>query len=139
MGAAKITVQAKVLGDRQKVWEYYMNSKHIVNWNFADPSWHCPAAENDLRLEGEYFARMEAKDGSFGFDFKAIYDEVKVGKSFAYTLEDGRKVVGIFQDNNGETMLTLTFDAEDQNSVEMQKSGWQAILDNFKKYVENES
>lgn len=137
MSSTKITVQAKVLTDRHKVWDYYMNPKHIVNWNFADSSWHCPAAENDLKVGGEYCARMEAKDGSFGFDFKAIYDEVKVGENFAYTLEDGRKVVGDFEDDNGSTTLTLTFDAEDQNSIEMQRSGWQMILDNFKKYVEN--
>ena len=137
MSSTKITVQAKVLTDRHKVWDYYMNPKHIVNWNFADSSWHCPAAENDLKVGGEYCARMEAKDGSFGFDFKAIYDEVKVGENFAYTLEDGRKVVGDFEDDNGSTTLILTFDAEDQNSIEMQRSGWQMILDNFKKYVEN--
>ncbi|MAC96421.1 MAG: activator of HSP90 ATPase [Flavobacteriales bacterium] len=137
MSSTKITVQAKVLTDRHKVWDYYMNPKHIVNWNFADSSWHCPAAENDLKVGGEYCARMEAKDGSFGFDFKAIYDEVKVGESFAYTLEDGRKVAGDFRDDNRSTILTLTFDAEDQNSIEMQRSGWQVILNNFKKYVEN--
>lgn len=137
MSSTKITVQAKVLTDRHKVWDYYMNPKHIVNWNFADSSWHCPAAENDLKVGGEYCARMEVKDGSFGFDFKAIYDEVKVGESFAYTLEDGRKVAGDFRDDNRSTILTLTFDAEDQNSIEMQRSGWQVILNNFKKYVEN--
>ena len=86
----KITVSALIHADVEKVWDYYTNPKHIVNWNFADPSWHCPNATNDMKIGGTYKARMEAKDGSFGFDFEAIYTEIEEGKSFTYEF-GGRK------------------------------------------------
>jgi len=137
MNAVKLTVQANIAADRKKVWDYYTNPKHITKWNFASDDWHCPKASNDLRVGGKYSATMEAKDGSFGFDFEAIYDEVIDQKTFTYTMGDGRKATADFDAVGNQTKLTVTFDAETENSEEMQKGGWQAILNNFKKYVES--
>ncbi|MEF9476445.1 SRPBCC family protein [Chryseobacterium sp. RRHN12] len=132
----KITVSATINADAQKVWNYYTNPEHITRWNFADPSWQCPSASNDMKVGGKYAARMEAKDGSFGFDFEAVYNEINEGKNFTYTMPDGREVHVDFKENNGQTQLNVAFDPENQNPEEMQKGGWQAILDNFKKYTE---
>lgn len=137
MNAVKLTVQATIAADRKKVWEYYTNPKHITQWNFATDDWQCPKAENDLRVGGKYSARMEAKDGSFGFDFVAIYDEVIDQKTFTFTMEDGRKATATFEPVGNQTKLTVAFDAETENSEEMQRGGWQAILNNFKKYAES--
>ena len=137
MKTEKITVQATIAADRKKVWDYYTNPKHITQWNFADPSWHCPKAENDLRIGRKYFGRMEAKDGSFGFDFEAIYCELVVGETFTYDMMDGRQASVTFNEYANQTEVHVTFDAETENSIERQRSGWQAILDNFKNYTEN--
>ncbi|RDI15856.1 SRPBCC family protein [Flavobacterium sp. AG291] len=137
MSATKITVGATIAAGKDKVWDYYTNPKHIVNWNFASDDWHCPSAENDMRVGGKHSSRMEAKDGSFGFDFEAIYDEVVDNNRIIYTIADGRKVMVGFQEKDGKTDVEVVFEAESQNPVEMQKGGWQAILDNFKKYAEN--
>jgi uncharacterized protein YndB with AHSA1/START domain len=136
MNATKITVQATISADRGKVWDFYTNPKHITKWNFASEDWHCPSAENDMRVGGKYKARMEAKDGSYGFDFETIYDEVVDKEKFSYTMGDGRQATTRFENLGDKTRVNITFDAEGQNSEEMQKSGWQAILNNFKKYVE---
>jgi len=136
MSATKITVQANVAADVKKVWDYYNNPEHITKWNFASDDWQCPSAENDLRVGGKYRSRMEAKDGSWGFDFEAIYDEVVDGEQFTYTLPDGRQVSVDFKDLGDQTAVTVTFDAETENPADMQQNGWQAILDNFKKYTE---
>ena len=135
MKAQKITVQATINADKNKVWNYYTNPKHITKWNFADPSWHCPSAENDMKIGGKYRARMEAKDGSFGFDFEAIYSEIIEGEQFTYQF-DGRTATVIFNVINNHTEITVIFDPENENPIEMQKGGWQAILNNFKKYTE---
>lgn len=135
MSLEKITVQATLNADKNKAWDYYTNPAHIVNWNFADPSWCCPRAENDLQVGGKYNARMEAKDGSFGFDFKAIYTEIITGEQFTYGFE-GRTVAVVFKEEDNKTEITIVFDAETENSIELQKNGWQAILNNFKKYTE---
>lgn len=132
----KITVSAIVNADLKKVWDDYTNPVHITKWNFADPSWHCPSASNDMRKGGKYSARMEAKDGSFGFDFEATYDEIIEGEKFTYTIADGRQATVTFKNDGGKTEVKVTFDPEGQNPAEMQKNGWQAILDNFKKYAE---
>ena len=132
----KITVTATINADTNKVWEYYTNPIHITKWNFADPSWHCPFASNDLQVGGKYSARMEAKDGSFGFEFEAVYDEVIDGEKLTYTMTDGRQADVTFKRLRNTTEVIVTFDAETENPAEMQKSGWQAILDNFKKYTE---
>jgi len=138
MTATKITVQATVLGNSGKVWECYTSPKHIVRWNFASLDWHCPSASNDLQVGGKYIARMEAKDGSFGFDFWAVYDEIITNKKLAYTMGDGRQAAVIFDGmQNNTTTVTITFEAENVNPVDLQKTGWQAILNNFKQYVES--
>jgi uncharacterized protein YndB with AHSA1/START domain len=131
----KITVSATIHSDLKKVWDYYTNPKHIVNWNFADPSWHCPSASNDMKLGGTYLARMEARDGSFGFDFEAVYTKIMEGKSFEYTF-GGRTVHVSFEKLGNQTEVIIEFDPETENPIEMQQNGWQAILNNFKKYVE---
>ena len=136
MTEQKITVKASILADSKKVWDYYTLPEHITKWNFATDTWHCPSASNDLRKGGKYVARMEAKDGSFAFDFEAIYDEITDNK-IAYTMTDGRKATIDFIANNNATDVIITFDAEQQNPAEMQKEGWQAILNNFKKYTES--
>ncbi|MGV2452231.1 UNVERIFIED_CONTAM: SRPBCC family protein [Ralstonia mannitolilytica] len=133
----KITVSAAINADAQKVWNYYTQPEHITRWNFADPSWQCPSASNDMKVGGKYAARMEAKDGSFGFDFEAVYNEIKEGENFTYTMPDGRQVHVDFKENNDQTHVDVAFDPENQNPEEMQKGGWQAILDNFKKYTES--
>ena len=132
----KITVKTTVHAPIQKVWEYWTEPEHITKWNNASDDWHTPLAENDLTIGGKFLTRMEAKDGSFGFDFSGIYDEVNVNEVISYTLGDGRKVTITFKGQGNETEVIETFDAETTNPIEMQQAGWQAILDNFKKYVE---
>ena len=136
MQSTQITVTVNVLADRKKAWDYYTQPGHITNWNFASDDWICPSAKNDLRIGGIYAARMEAKDGSFGFDFEAVYDEIKEGERLVFTLGDGRKTTVTFEDHENATKVAVTFDAEMQNAIDMQRDGWQAILNNFKKYVE---
>jgi uncharacterized protein YndB with AHSA1/START domain len=135
MEMEKITINTTVSADKQKVWDYYTKPEHITKWNYADPSWHCPTATNDLKVGGRYFARMEAKDGSFGFDFDAVYKEVNQGQSFTYEF-GGRLASIVFNEANGQTEVTVTFDPETENSIDLQRQGWQAILDNFKNYTE---
>lgn len=133
---AKITINAVVNAPLQKVWDYYSQPEHVTKWSFADESWHSPRAENDLRTGGKFLTRMEAKDGSAGFDFEGIYDSVEQLKSFQYTMSDGRTVSTAFTDMGEQTEITVTFDPETENEPEFQRQGWQAILDNFKEYVE---
>ncbi len=137
MSATKVTVGISVNADVAKVWNYWTQPEHIVNWNFAHESWHCPSATNDLRPGGSFSSRMEARDGSFGFDFGGVYDDVKEHQLIAYTLGDGRKVEVTFEKANDGCNITTVFDAENQNPVEMQQMGWQAIANNFKSYTES--
>lgn len=137
MEPTKITVAATVAADANKAWDYYTKPEHITQWNFATDDWQCPKAENDLRTGGKYTARMEAKDGSFGFDFEAVYDEVNKPHTLTYTMGDGRKAATHFEDLGGSTKVTTTFDAEQEHDADMQQQGWQAILNNFKQYTEN--
>jgi uncharacterized protein YndB with AHSA1/START domain len=136
MTKEKITVQAEVSADIKKVWEYYTSPEHITKWNFASDDWHCPSASNNLKPGGKYSARMESKDGKFGFDFEAVYDEVVEEEKIIYTMLDGRKAEVIFNKRSDKTEVIITFDAESEHPVEMQRDGWQAILNNFKKYTE---
>ncbi|MCZ7555464.1 MAG: SRPBCC family protein [Bacteroidia bacterium] len=136
MSYTPITIEASIAADTAVVWEYYTKPEHIIGWNFATPEWQCPAAENDLRAGGRYFARMEAKDGSYGFDFEAVYDEVIPQEKIAYTMGDGRRATTTFEGLGATTKVTTIFDAEASNPLEMQRAGWQAILDNFKSYCE---
>lgn len=137
MPSPKITIQATISADRQKTWDFYTQPEHITQWNFATEDWQCPSASNDLRVGGMYRARMEAKDGSFGFDFEAIYDEIAPGERLVYTMTDGRQVAVNMKSQGHQTEITVTFEAESQHSLEMQQNGWQAILNNFKKHVES--
>lgn len=138
MSNSKITVRATISADAHKVWDYYTNPTHIVNWNFADPSWHCPSAENDMQVGGAYNARMEAKDGSFGFNFEAVYTEILQGESFSY--EFGGRLASVHFNRVGDqTEVVVSFDPEHENPIEMQQAGWQAILNNFKNYTESQS
>ncbi|HEX2631104.1 MAG TPA: SRPBCC family protein [Chitinophagaceae bacterium] len=131
-----ITVQNTINAPVAKVWEYYTTPAHIITWNTPHESWHTTRAENDLRVGGSFVSRMEAKDGSFGFDFGGIYDEVRTHELIAYTMGDGRKVSATFTSEGNATTVVVKFDAETQNSEEIQRGGWQAILDNFKKHTE---
>lgn len=134
----KIKIDITILAPVEKVWDYYNEPEHIVKWNFAHESWECPKSENDLRVGGKFNNRMEAKDGSFGFDFVGVYDEVVENQLIKYHMEDGRKVEIIFEEiDENTTKIKISFDPETQNSVEMQREGWYAILNNFHKHVEN--
>lgn len=133
---ATITVEATVHAPVDKVWEYWTEPQHITKWCNASDDWHAPNAENDLRPGGKFLTRMEAKDGSFGFDFGGVYDEVRLNELISYTMGDGRKVTINFISQDHDTKVIETFDAETTHSIEMQEAGWQAILDNFKKYSE---
>lgn len=134
-GLGTITIEATIDAPLERVWTCWTSPEHITQWNFATDDWCCPSAENDLRVGGRYRARMEAKDGSFGFDFEAVYDTVTPNEELVYTLEDGRRVQTTFTHEGGTTTVTTSFDPERDNPVEMQRGGWQAILDNFAKYV----
>lgn len=131
-----ITVSTIVNAPVATVWEAWSSPEHIMKWNSASPDWHTPKAENDLRKGGKFSSRMEARDGSFGFDFGGVYDEVKEHELIEYTMGDGRKVSITFAAAGNTTTVTETFDAEETNPVEMQRGGWQAIMDSFKKYTE---
>ncbi len=113
--------------------------EHIIHWNNASDDWHTPKAENDLREGGTFTSRMEAKDGSMGFDFGGTYTKVVLNKTIEYAMSDGRKVSIVFDSRGGHTHITETFDPESENSREMQQQGWQAIIDNFKKYAESQN
>ena len=131
-----ITVYTTIKAPLAQVWEYWTNPAHITNWNFASIEWHCPKATNDLTVGGSFNWRMEAKDGSMGFDFTGTYNHFIEGEFIAYTISDGRKVEIRFTEIGEEVRFSESFEAEEINPAEMQKAGWQSILDNFKKYVE---
>lgn len=132
-----IKIQATIKATPEKIWEAYTQAEHIVHWNFASPDWHCPSAEVDLKAGGQYKARMEAKDGSFGFDFLAVFDEVIPYSQIHYTLGDGRKVKTRIEPQNDLTKVETLFEPESENPRDLQEQGWQAILNNFKNYVES--
>ena len=131
-----ITVETTVNAPVQKVWEYWTKPDHITKWNFASDDWHSPWAKADFREGGTFTARMEAKDGSMGFDFGGVYDVIRPNEYIAYTIGDGRKVKINFTPQGNKTKVVESFEAEDTHSIEMQKGGWQSILDNFRKYTE---
>lgn len=132
----KITVKVTVKASLEKAWQYWTMPEHITKWNFASADWHAPTAENDLRVGGKFISRMESKDGTMGFDFEGIYTTVEIHKFIEYVLEDDREVSIEFISIGNETEIVETFDAENENPIDMQRGGWQMILDNFKKYVE---
>jgi uncharacterized protein YndB with AHSA1/START domain len=132
-----ITVGTTINAPVKKVWEYWTKPEHITRWNSASDDWHTPSATNDLKVGGSFSCRMEAKDGSMGFDFGGVYDAIRENEYIEYTLGDGRKVKVTFTAVENGTKVSESFDAETTNSREMQKAGWQSILENFKKYTEN--
>lgn len=132
-----ITIESKIHAPLEKVWQYWTLPEHIINWNHASDDWHAPSAENDLRTGGKFIFRMESKDGSMGFDFNGIYDIVIPNEQIAYTIEGGRKVNILFSSDGETTNVKEIFEPEDENFIELQRNGWQAILDNFKKYSES--
>ena len=133
-----ITIEAKINAGVEKVWEMWTDPKHIIHWNYASDDWHTPRAENDLRIGGRFLSRMEARDGSNGFEFSGKYNNIQYCKFIEYILDDDRKVQVLFEPEGNVTKVTETFEAEHSNSIELQQTGWQAILDNFKKYVESD-
>jgi uncharacterized protein YndB with AHSA1/START domain len=137
MEKTNVTIETTVNAPVDKVWEMWNKAEHITKWNAASDDWHSPRAENDVRDGGKFNIRMEAKDGSFGFDFAGVYDKVITNELLEYTMEDDRKVSVVFTSEGGKTRVVETFETETENSVDMQRAGWQAILDNFRKYAES--
>ncbi len=131
-----ITVQTTVNASVEKAWKVWNEPEHITKWCSGSPDWHTPRAENDLRVGGKLQSRMEAKDGSAGFDFVGTYTDVKKYQKIVYVMEDGRNVTIAFFTNENKTTIIETFDAENENPIEMQREGWQTILNNFKAHVE---
>jgi len=136
MAFKKLKIEALVQAPISRVWECWTRPEHITQWNFASDDWCCPSARVDLRPGGNYCARMEAKDGSMGFDFEAKYEDVVHEGRVALLLGDGRRAVTQFERLGNDTRVVTVFDAETQNSLELQQQGWQAILNQFKKHVE---
>ena len=130
-----ITVSITTYENIEKVWDYYNQPDHVVNWNFATDDWHCPFAENDLKVGSDFKYTMASKDGKMSFDFVGTYSEIVLHEKIAYTIADGRKVMITFGKSDGKVTVTVTFEPENMNSHELQRSGWQSILDNFKKYT----
>lgn len=136
-GRIVVTVENIIHAPIQKTWDCWTKPEHIIHWNYASVDWHSPRAENDLRVGGCFNTRMEAKDGSIGFDFEGIYDEVKENELIKYSLADGREVTIQFVEMDNNTKVIESFHSETENTIELQQTGWQAILDNFKKYTES--
>ena len=132
-----VTVEATVNLPVEKVWEFWTKPGHITEWCSPSDDWHAPYAENDLRVGGRFKTTMAARDGSVSFDFEGTYTSVEPHRNIEYTIDDGRKVQISFLPQGNETKLIETFEAEDTNPLEMQRGGWQAILDNFNSFVEN--
>lgn len=132
-----IQIQQTINASIERTWDFYTSPSHIINWNFASDDWCYPSAENDLNIGGKYKARMEAKDKSFGFDFEATYTQIVPYQSFQYQIADGRLVDVKFDNVGNQTTITIIFEAETINPIDLQQKGWQAILDNFKKYIES--
>lgn len=132
-----ITVQTTVNAPIEKVWAYWTEPEHITKWAFASQDWEAPQAENDLQVGGKFSTRMQAKDGSAGFDFGGVYTAIEDRELIEYDMDDGRHVKIEFESTPGQVNIIQTFDPENENPLEMQRGGWQAILDNFKDYVES--
>ena len=133
----RITVETVVNAPLEKAWKFFNEPEHITQWAFASDDWHAPYAENDVRTNGKFKTTMAAKDGSFSFDFEGVYTSVVPNKSIAYAMPDSRQVKVEFTTQGTGTKVTETFDPESENSLDMQRAGWQAILDNYRKHVES--
>lgn len=136
MNNRMITVSCTVNAPVEIAWHYWNSPEHITQWCSASPDWHTPKSENDLKIGGRFTSRMEAKDGSMGFDFGGVYTDVRENEFIAYTMDDGRKVTIEFKENEETTEIVEQFEPEEQNPKEMQQAGWQAIMNNFKAYTE---
>ena len=132
-----ITVETSVKAPIDKVWRYWSEPEHITRWATASDDWHAPYADNDLRKDGKFKTTMAAKDGSFSFDFEGVYTNVKQNNVIEYVMGDGRKAKILFEEKGNETRIVDTFNPENENPLDMQRDGWQAILNNFKKYTES--
>ncbi len=135
--ATPITVQTVVNSPVQKAWDAWTKPEHVTKWNQASSDWHSPRGTNDLREGGKFVYRMESKDGTIGFDFGGTYTKVVPLKQIEYVMDDKRAVSVTFEEQGDSTRIVETFDAESENSPEMQRQGWQAIIDNYKKYTES--
>lgn len=133
----KISIETKIKAPIDVVWKLWTTPEHIINWNFASDSWCCPNAINDLKPNGQFNWRMEAKDGSMGFDFTGTYQQIQTNELITYLMDDGRAVSINFLIEADQVKVVETFEAEGSNSDELQRLGWQAILNNFKSYVES--
>jgi uncharacterized protein YndB with AHSA1/START domain len=134
-----ITITATIIAPVSTVWEFWTKENHIMNWNFATTEWHCPSAKNDLTKGGEFHYTMAAKDNSMSFDFWGTYQKIEIEKLIEIVLGDQRKMSVYFESTANGTLITETFDPEQENPIELQQTGWKMILDNFKKYVEENS
>lgn len=133
-----ITIEAMINAPVAKVWEHWTNPQHIIRWNNASDDWHTAWAENDLQEGGKFSSRMEARDGSMGFDFAGEYTKVDQHRSIEYRMGDDRFVQVDFEAEGDRTIVKEHFEAEQTHPIEMQRDGWQAILNNFKRHVEND-
>jgi uncharacterized protein YndB with AHSA1/START domain len=131
-----ITVIVEVKASLAHVWEKWTEPQHVMHWNFASVDWHCPDAENDLRVGGKFTYTMAARDGQMSFPFSGVYTEIADQQRIAYVMADGRKVLVEFKQTHDGVVVTETFDPENENPVDMQQAGWQAILNQFKQYAE---
>jgi uncharacterized protein YndB with AHSA1/START domain len=131
-----VNISATVNAPVTKTWDYWTNPDHMTKWNHASDDWHSPWAKSDFREGGQFSARMEAKDGSMGFEFGGVYNVIRNHEYIEFTMGDGRKVKTSFSPQGETTVVTESFEAEDLHPVDFQRMGWQAILDNFKKYTE---
>jgi len=130
-----ITVQSTINAPVAETWHYYTEAEHVINWNFASEDWHCPKAVNDLSVGGNFKITMAAKDGDMSFDLEGTYDEIVEPRHIAYTLVNGRKVTVDFSKQTEGTRVTINFEPEGENSHDEQRSSWESILGNFRKYV----
>ena len=133
---AQITVETVVPVAPTEAWQAYTAPDAITEWNFASPDWHCPSADVDLRAGGQHCARMEAKDGSMGFDYEGVYEMVEPKRGCVLALTDGRRVRTTFNPEADGTRVRIVFDADPTAPTEMQREGWQAILDNYAAYLQ---
>lgn len=135
MAAAPIAIETIVRLSPVDAWRVYTSPRDIMRWNQASPDWHCPSAEVDLRAGGRHVARMEARDGSFGFDFAGAYEEVDAPRALTLRLDDGRRARATFTAEGAGTRVRIVFDPDSENPPEMQRAGWQAILDSYAAYA----
>ena len=133
-----ITVKTTVTTSIEKAWDFWTNPKHITKWNNASDDWHCPKAMNDLKTGGKFNFTMAAKDNSMRFDFEGIYANVIEFKLIEYTIVDGRKVKISFEETQNGIEIIESFEPETMNPKELQRQGWQSIIDNFKKHAEQQ-